>query len=109
MITIEILVEQMSGLQQQDLERWISNDWVRADRRSGTYVFQAIDVARVRLIQELRDELEVNEAALPVVLSLLDQLYDMRRRMRELRDALQETAPDEVLRNVAEHMAKPMR
>jgi chaperone modulatory protein CbpM len=108
MITIEVLVEQMSGLQQGDLERWISNDWVRADRQAGTYVFQAIDVARVRLIRELRDEMEVNEAALPVVLSLLDQLYDMRRRMRELSDVLQRTAPDEVLRDLAEHLATRM-
>jgi chaperone modulatory protein CbpM len=108
MITIEVLVEQMSSLQRQDLERWISNEWVRADRHAGTYVFQAIDVARIRLIQELRDGMEVNEAALPVVLSLLDQLYDMRRRMRELNDALQQTAPDEVLRNLAEHLATRM-
>jgi chaperone modulatory protein CbpM len=108
MITIEVLVEQMSGLQLRDVERWISNEWVRADRHAGTYVFQAIDVARVRLIRELRDEMEVNEAALPIVLSLLDQLYDMRRRMRELSDALQQTAPDEVRRNLAEHLATRM-
>ena len=108
MITIEVLVKQMSGLQQRDVERWISNEWVRADRHAGTYVFQAIDVARVRLIRELRDEMEVNEAALPIVLSLLDQLYDMRRRMRELSDALQQAAPDEVRRKLAEHLAKQM-
>ncbi|MEO5806436.1 chaperone modulator CbpM [Devosia sp.] len=82
MITIDVLVTHSTGLTRQDLERWIGNDWVRPDSRSGTFVFAEIDIARVRLIQELRDELEVNEAALPIVLSLLDQLYDLRRQIR---------------------------
>jgi len=106
MISIDILVTQLSGLRRQDLERWISNEWVRPEGRDGNYVFQEIDVARVRLIQELRDEMQVNEEALPVVLSLLDQLYDQRRRVRELSDALGRIAPDEVRRNLARHLAK---
>jgi chaperone modulatory protein CbpM len=88
MITVEVLVSQLAGLQRQDLERWIGFDWVRADGEPGHYVFREIDVARVRLILSLRDEMQVNEEALPVVLSLLDQLYDLRRRMRELSETL---------------------
>ena len=84
MITIEVLLTQLPDLPLQDLERWISNDWVKPDGRAGDYAFREIDVARVRLIQELRDSLEINEAALPVVLLLLDQLYDLRRRMTAL-------------------------
>jgi len=105
MITIDILVTQLSGLQRQDLERWIANQWIRPDDHNGDYVFREIDVARVRLIQELRDEMQVNEEALPIVLSLLDQLYDQRRRMRELCDALRRTAPEEVRQTLARHLA----
>jgi len=83
MISVEMLLVQVPGLLRQDLERWILNAWVRPDGRLGGYVFRDIDVARVRLIQELRDDLEINEAALPVVLLLLDQLYDLRRRSRQ--------------------------
>jgi len=104
MTTIDILVTQLSGLQRQDLERWIANQWVRPDRAADDYVFGEIDVARVRLILELRDDLQVNEEALPVVLSLLDQLYEQRRRMRELCEALRRTAPDEVRRTLARHL-----
>ena len=86
MISVELLLAQLPGLPRQDLERWISNAWVRPDGRPGAYAFHEIDVARVRLIQELRDELEINELALPVVLLLLDQLYDLRRRLRALRE-----------------------
>ena len=88
MITVEVLLTQLPDLPLQDLERWISNDWVRPDGRVGDYAFSEIDVARVQLILRLRDELEINEAALPVVLLLLDQLYDLRRRMSGLRKHL---------------------
>jgi chaperone modulatory protein CbpM len=91
MITVQVLLTQLPDLPLQDLERWISNDWVRPDGRAGDYNFREIDVARVRLIQELRDKLEINEAALPVVLMLLDQLYDLRRRMRDLREQAEAT------------------
>jgi chaperone modulatory protein CbpM len=88
MITIEVLLARVPDLPLQDLERWISNDWVRPDGPAGDYAFREIDVARVQLIQELRDKLEVNEAAVPVVLMLLDQLYDLRRRMRAMSSEL---------------------
>jgi chaperone modulatory protein CbpM len=91
MITIEVLLARVPDLPLQDLERWISNDWVRPDGRAGDYAFGEIDVARVQLIQELRDRLEINEAALPVVLLLLDQLYDLRRRLRNLREQAEAT------------------
>lgn len=106
MITIDVVIAQVTGLQRQDLERWIANEWVRPDDQAGTLVFQEIDVARVRLIRELRDDLEVNEAALPVVLTLLDQVYDLRRRLRDLGEALEETAPEEIRRNLVERMAR---
>ena len=91
MITIEVLLARVPDLPLQDLERWISNDWVRPDGRAGDYAFGEIDVARVQLIQELRDRLEINEAALPVVVLLLDQLYDLRRRLRNLREQAEAT------------------
>ena len=104
MITIEILVTRVPGLQRAHLERWIASGWVRPEGAAGRYEFREIDVARVQLIRELHDELDVNEDAMPVVLSLLDQLYDTRRRLRELSDALGQTAPEEIRRNLANHL-----
>lgn len=105
MISIEVLVTQLPGLRRQDLERWIACEWVRPDGVAGHYLFRAVDVARVRLIRDLRDEMQVNEEALPVVLSLLDQLYDLRRRMRELGDAVGRTVPGELRQNIADDLA----
>ena len=106
MISIDVLITQVSGLKRHDLERWISNEWVRPDRQSGMFVFQEIDVARVKLIQELREDMEINEEALPVILSLLDQLYDLRRRMHALGDAIAETAPEYFQNELATRLAK---
>jgi chaperone modulatory protein CbpM len=105
MITIDVLVAHIAGLQRLDLDRWIANQWVRPDGDADHLMFEEIDVARVRLIRELRDELEINEAALPVVLSLLDQLYDLRRRMNAVRDALSQAAPEDIRQSVARHLA----
>ncbi len=105
MISIEIVLTRVSGVQRTDLERWIMERLVLPDSAAGSYLFREIDVARVRLIRELRDELNVNEEALPVVLSLLDQLYEVRRRMRELGQALGRTAPMEVREAITQQLS----
>jgi hypothetical protein len=70
MLTVEALFVEIHGLQRPDLERWISNAWVRPDGDPEHYLFREIDVARIRLIMELRENLEIEEQALPTVLSL---------------------------------------
>ena len=82
MITVEVLLAQLPNLPRQDLERWISYDWVRPDGQAGIYAFGDIDVARVRLIQELRDDLEVDERSMSVVLLLLSRLLTPKTESR---------------------------
>ena len=84
MITLDLLCARFTQLRLEDLEGWIAEDHVRPEREAGALVFTEIDVERVRLIIELREEMAVNEDALPVVLSLLDQLYALRRRLRAM-------------------------
>jgi chaperone modulatory protein CbpM len=94
MITFEALKVELRDLDREELERWIEAALVRAEGNPGTWRFQDIDAARIRLILELRHDLEVEEPTLPVVLSLMDQLYDMRRQMRRLNEALMEVPPE---------------
>jgi chaperone modulatory protein CbpM len=84
MITLDILCARFTALNPDDLRRWIAEGHVRTDRAADDLIFTGIDVERVRLILELRDLMQVNEEALPIVLSLLDQIYELRRRMRAL-------------------------
>lgn len=92
MITFDSL--HITGLDEAELERWISATWVHARGRPGAWEFEAIDVARIRLIHTLRTELEIDEPAMPVVLSLLDQLYELRRNATRLNAALAALPPD---------------
>lgn len=82
MITTALLISTVSGVTLDDLDLWIGNNWVKADGTPGSYSFEEIDVARVRLIVELRDDLEINVEAMPIVLLLIDQIYDLRRQVR---------------------------
>jgi chaperone modulatory protein CbpM len=88
MILFEDLVHRLDGLDDRDLVRWIENRWVLPERRGETWIFHEVDVARVELILEIRHEFAIDEEALPVVLGLLDQVYDLRRQLRRICDAL---------------------
>jgi len=106
MISIDVVIAEVSGLSREDLEVWISHQWVKPDLQAGRYAFADIDLARVRLIQQLRSDLEVNEAALPVVLGLLDQLYDLRRQLKDFNDALEQVAPSDIRLRLSEHLRR---
>ena len=101
MITIEVLCRTVGGIEPQEIEHWIRERWVLPERSGGTYVFHEIDVARVRLIREMKYDLAINEEAMPVVLGLLDQLYAMRHRLRGLSAAI-DALPAE-LRETLQH------
>ena len=72
MISFDELCRQVAGLQAEALRRWITNDWVRPVQGPPEERFEEIDVARVRLIVTLHQELHVDEEALPIVFDLAE-------------------------------------
>ena len=80
-IPLEALPAKITGIDLVQVEQWIELDWVRPDGAPGRWQFTAIDVARLRLIVELRADLGVDDNSLPVVLHLVDQLYAARRAL----------------------------
>jgi len=88
MIAFDELLRQMKGLAHRELMRWVENRWVLPERQERTWIFHEVDVARVELILEIRQEFAIDEEALPLVLGLLDQVYDLRRQLRRVCDAL---------------------
>lgn len=93
-IAFEAVLRAVRGLEASELERWIAARWVRPERTGTTYIFTEIDVARIHLIAELRNDLMIDEEAMPVVLNLLDQVYALRHRLKTLADALEALPPD---------------
>ena len=72
-------------LQVQTLDLWIEQSWLVPDA-SGTEVsFTEIDVARVRLIRDLKGDFGVNDQGVDVILHLVDQLHGLRRALSDLR------------------------
>ena len=88
MMRIDELVEAISALQRSDLEAWIREELIAPQEEAGTLVFPDMECARVRLICTLHYDLEIDAGTLPVVLSLVDQLYDTRQRLLSLSAAV---------------------
>lgn len=100
MITVTTVLQRVRGLDEPTLRRWIAQEWVRPARRGEAPVFEEIDIARLHLILELRDQMEVGETAMPVVLSLLDQLHASRRHMRRLCEMLDAAGPEDRVHDI---------
>ena len=100
MIEEKELVEIIDRLEADALQHWIDLDWVRPQRDGVNVRFDALDVARIRLICELHYELRIEEDSMSVVLSLMDQLYRARRSLRTLVSAV-EAQPEEVRARIA--------
>jgi len=88
MMALEDLLRRFERLDRQDLMRWVENRWVLPERRAHSWIFHDVDIARVELILEIRQEFAIEEDALELVLGLLDQVYDLRRQLRRVCDAL---------------------
>lgn len=76
------------GISEADLLLWIEQRWVLPSRSEHSFMFDDVDLARARLIRELRTDMMVNEEAIPVILSLLDQIHGLRRTLARVNDAI---------------------
>jgi chaperone modulatory protein CbpM len=95
MIGFDELLFRLRGLERRELARWVENRWVLPERHGESWVFHEVDVARVELIFDIRRDFAIDDEAMGLVLGLLDQVYDLRRQMRRLCDAVA-TQPPEV-------------
>ena len=77
-----------ADLSQVELIAWVERGWVIPDTVGSGFEFHEIDVARVRLIHDLRRGMDIGEDAVPLVLSLLDQVYELRSRLKSLLHAV---------------------
>jgi len=94
MISLEDLLHRHTALDRRELVAWVENRWVLPERCDKTWIFHEVDVARVELILEIRQEFAIEDDALSLVLGLLDQVYDLRRQLGRLCDALAIQPPE---------------
>jgi MerR family transcriptional regulator/heat shock protein HspR len=83
------------GMHPQTLRIYESKGLIRPKRTAGnTRLYSEVDIERLRLIQQLTNELGLNLAGVEQVLRLEDELQRMRRRLdrmeRQMREAINE-------------------
>src|SRR6185437_16439051 len=80
MITLTALLE-IVAVEEAELRFWIASGWVRPERQEPDLLFGEVDVARARLIAEMRRDLALDEDTVPLILSLVDQVYGLRHAL----------------------------
>ena len=91
---IEAVIALIGDLDTVELIGWVERGWVQPDAAGEVWEFREIDVARIRLIRDLRRGMEVGEDAIPLVLSLLDQVYELRGQLRRMLDVVGGQSPE---------------
>ena len=87
------VVALFSDLAEPDLTAWVQRGWVHPEDADSDPNFDDIDIARVRLIHDLRNAMRIEDETIPVILSLLDQVYDLRAGLRAVLRAVDAQPP----------------
>jgi chaperone modulatory protein CbpM len=77
-----------------DLEIWIDRVWVRPTQIDQEWHFGEEDIARIELICDLMQDLNIQADAVDIILPLVDQIYDLRRSLRAITQAVGELPTD---------------
>jgi chaperone modulatory protein CbpM len=71
-------------LEHRWVEAWVTAGWLVPPQTDPELMFSDLDLARARLIRDLREDIGVNDEGIDVILHLLDQVHGLRGSMQEL-------------------------
>src|SRR5919204_6272872 len=87
MITIEEFLTR-ARLERHSLEAWVAAGWLVPPQTDPELMFSDVDLARVQLIRDLREDFGVNDEGVSVILHLIDQMHGLRQSMQGLLDEM---------------------
>jgi chaperone modulatory protein CbpM len=73
-----------SHLDVTTLDAWVEAEWLVPVTSGKALQFSDADLARARLIQDLKVDFGVNDEGIAIVLHLLDQLHGLRCLVRDI-------------------------
>jgi chaperone modulatory protein CbpM len=73
-----------SHLDTPTLNAWVEAEWLMPATSRKKFLFSEADLARARLIQDLKVDFGVNDEGVAIILHLLDQMYGLRCLVRDL-------------------------
>ncbi|MFC3057517.1 chaperone modulator CbpM [Paenirhodobacter populi] len=88
MMTETDILTRIDRLTHDRLTLCVTRSWVRPRRSQQGVVYDDTDLARLRLIVELTEDMAVNDEAVPLILNLIDEVTTLRRGMRTVEGAL---------------------
>ncbi|MEA1674374.1 hypothetical protein [Nitrospirillum sp. BR 11163] len=99
LLTLEAVSARFPDVGVQEIRWWVTQGWVRPDgdrapEHADDWRFHPVDVARVGLIRDLRHDMGVADDTLPLVLSLIDQVYSLRAALRGVAGVLDRLPAD---------------
>lgn len=100
--TEEEVVTTVTRLTRRRLVSYIEGGVLKPQKAPEGYVFEQIDVARLELLCDLTDDLDLDETALGVVVSLIDQLHSARQDLAALARAIDSLSPETQATVIAE-------
>ena|ERR687886_1153785 len=71
-----------AGIQQEVLQVWLSEGWLAPRRGDAGPDLSEMDLARARLIQDLRHGIGVNDEGIGIILNLIDQVHGLRSMLQ---------------------------
>ncbi|RWR46908.1 hypothetical protein EOW66_20075 [Sinirhodobacter huangdaonensis] len=93
MMTEAEILDRIGRLSAERLTLCVTRAWVRPRLSEAGPAYDETDLARLRLIVELTEDMEVNDEAVPLILGLIDEVSALRRRIRALDAALGAEGP----------------
>jgi len=88
------VVVSVTKLTRSELDRFVDGGFVRPRQAFGGYLFCPVDIARLELLCDLSQDLDLDDTALAVVISLVDQLHAVRRDLAALARAMDSLPAD---------------
>ncbi|MFT7508294.1 MAG: chaperone modulatory protein CbpM [Sulfitobacter sp.] len=73
------IITTVTRLTRSQLVQFVEFDLVKPLREESGFVFRRIDIARLELLCDLSQDLDLDETALGIVISLIDQLHAARQ------------------------------
>ena len=102
------VVERIERLTLRELRLWVREGLVQPSLSERGPVFDDLDIARLRLLCDLRKDMGVPNSVVPTVLTLIDNLHRTRRDLRRITEAIEEQ-PLEVRRAVVASVRRRRR
>ena len=80
-------------LDQETLDVWIKEEWLVPRGTAAELMFSEIDLARAKLILDLKRDMGVNDEGVGVILNLVDQVHGLRNALADVVRSMRERSP----------------